>query len=167
MRGRGLAIFWAAAWAVWTGGVGGCAESLEAPRDRLGALPFPGATTLYATADPAKLGRHRYERMPRAWGGDEKERGIIYTTRAGFLDLAHVRIAIDWTRFCTERVRGAMEQGQAELAVPGADNGVFHVGLTYPEGWAGLAEAERREAIDAAAPRVGQRVAYLVLTWHE
>jgi hypothetical protein len=138
------------------------------PRDRLGALPFPGTFTLYTKADPAHLGRHRYGHWPRPFGGDdEKERGIVYTTRAGFLDLAHVRIAIDWGRHCTRLAQEAIVNGRDGLAVPGPDAAVFHVALEYPNGWGELPVAERARIVDAASRRVGQRVAYLVLTWHE
>ncbi len=149
------------------GGAGGCSSPVDAPRDRLGALPFPGMMTLYTPADPADLGRHRYASWPRLIGEDERERGIIYTTRAGFLDLAHVRIAIDHTRFCTRAVRVAIDAGRTEVALPGPDQSVFHVALDYAPGWPGLSAREREQAAAAAARQVGQRVAYLMLTWHE
>jgi hypothetical protein len=145
----------------------GCSAAGDMPRDRLGALPFPGHFTLYATADPAHLGTHRYERVPRAFGEDEKEHGIIYTTRAGFIDLAHVRIAIDWTRHCTRMAHEALASGRTSLAVPGPDHGVFHVTLNYPTEWADLPADERARVLDATSHRIGQRVAYLILTWHE
>lgn len=146
------------------GGVG-CGGGM--PRDRLGALPFPGLMTLYATADPEKLGPHRYEQWPRLFRADETERGIIYTARAGFLDLAHIRIAIDWTRFCTTRARAALTAGQSTLDLPGPDHAVFHVAFAYPSGWSALPEAERESLADAESRSIGQRIAYLMLTWHE
>jgi hypothetical protein len=148
------------------GGGGGAGPE---PRDRLGALPFPGPFTLYATADPARLGTHRYGRWPRpfAASGDEKERGIIYATRAGFLDVAHVRIAIDWGRYCTRAARAALVGGRTALAVPGPDHGVFHVAIEYPPAFAALPPDQRARIVDASAHRIGQRVAYVILTWHE
>jgi hypothetical protein len=145
----------------------GCGVGSDMPRDRLGALPFPGHMSLYATADPAHLGRHRYERMPRALGKDEKERGIIYTTRAGFIDLAHVRIAIDWTRHCTRLAHAALADGRTALAVEGPDHGVFHLTLDYPDRWADLPAEERGRVIDDRSRWIGQRLTYLMLTWHE
>jgi hypothetical protein len=146
---------------------GGCASSGDAPRDRQGALPFPGLLTLYTTADPAHLGRHRYGPWPRWFRDDETERGILYTTRAGFLDLAHVRIAIDWTRFCTRSVQDAVVAGRATLAVPGPDGAVFHVCLSYPPDWADRPAAERDAVAAATGRRTGKRLAYFMLTWHE
>src|SRR5436190_23969737 len=105
------------------GSLGGCASSAaaDAPRDRLGCLPFPGPMTLYTVADPARLGHHRSGRWPKPFADDEKERGILYTTRAGFLDLAHVRIAIDWTHYSTVAAREAVTAGRADFDVAGPD----------------------------------------------
>jgi hypothetical protein len=141
----------------------GCAM----PRDRLGALPFPGHFSLYATADPAHLGRHRYERLPRLFGPVETERGILYTTRGGFIDLAHVRIAIDWMRHCTRLAREAMARGEPTLAVEGPDETAFHVWFDYPSDWSTKGPLERARAIEGASRRAGGRLAYLILTWHE
>jgi hypothetical protein len=48
------------------------------PRDRIGALPFPGPFTLYTVADPNHLGKHRYGTFGRIpiIQTEEKERGI-------------------------------------------------------------------------------------------
>src|SRR6185295_8360402 len=77
-------------------------QPMEEPRDRIGSLPFPGAFTLYHASDPNFLGHHCYEHSA-VLAADEAN-GIVYTTRAGFIDLAHVRITIDTVRFCTERI---------------------------------------------------------------
>ncbi|HEX8911016.1 MAG TPA: DUF4056 domain-containing protein, partial [Humisphaera sp.] len=148
---------------------GGCAAVSfdECPRDRLGCLPFPGPLTLYATADPAHLGTHRYGSVPRLSADDEVERGIIYTARAGFLDLAHLRIAVDWTRFNTGKVRAAIDRGDAEVAVPGPDWAVLHVKLNYPPDWSDMPPAERSRFADDASLQLGKRLAYVMLTWHE
>jgi hypothetical protein len=145
----------------------GCLSFDGTPRDRLGALPYPGLLTLYDTADPAHLGRHRYEGLPRLLQTDEAERGIIYTARAGFLDLAHVRIAIDWTRYCTRAVAAAVRDRREALAIPCPEGDVFHLAVRYPAGWSALPAADRERAADAVARQVGPRVAYLMLTWHE
>jgi hypothetical protein len=51
--------------------------------------------------------------------------------------------------------------------VAGPDQAVFHVALAYPADWADRAAAARAESVDAASNQIGQRVAYLILTWHE
>ena len=152
-------------------GAGGCVSTPPGqPRYRTGALPFPGLFSLYETADPLQLGRHRAGQERRA-ADDEVERGIVYTTRAGFLDIAHVRIAVDTTRYCVEGLRGAVARGDAELTLHGPDKSLFHVTLNYPPGWAdahaGASAAGRDVLADALCLRAGQRLAYLMMTWHE
>lgn len=157
---------------------GGCAAStsprsanasteLALPRDRRGCLPFPGLFTLYARADAARLGVHRYgERLSYA-DPDETDRGILYTTKAGFLDLAHLRMTIDWTRFCVDKVRQAIDRQQTDVAMNGSNGSMFHARLRYPADWADLPPIDRERLTFELALRSGARLAYLMLVWHE
>ncbi|MGB7156710.1 MAG: DUF4056 domain-containing protein, partial [Tepidisphaeraceae bacterium] len=164
----------------------GCAGPIDGPRDRIGALPFPGMFTLYRPADPDNLGRHRYHRTPRVFRPDEMENGIVYTTRAGFLDVAHVRITIDSVRFCAARMRAAMRERRHVLTLPTIEGSTFFVSLRYPlvgptsapahdaahdagDGADGAASAmdDDDRFGDELAIRSGQRLAYLMMTWHE
>ena len=138
-----------------------------APRSRLGALPFPGKLTLYNAVDPERLGRHRYGWVPRFFRTDEKQRGILYTTRAGFLDVAHVRITIDQARYCTRAFADAIDRGDTAFRLAGPNQSVWHVTLNYPPDWPDLPPEERRALADELALRCGQRLGYLMLTWHE
>jgi hypothetical protein len=155
-------------------GCSGDRAAMEEPRDRMGALPFPGAFTLYHASDPNFLGDHCYERSA-VLAADEAN-GIVYTTRAGFIDLAHVRITVDTLRFCTERIREGIAQGQSSVTLTTLEGSRFIVELP-DTGIATAAEAneqeqeqqqaERRRLIDELSLRLGQRVTYLMMTWHE
>ncbi len=123
--------------------------------------------TLYTTADPQRLGRHRYGAVPRLFQSDEVSRGIIYTARAGFLDVAHLRITIDQVRYCTRALRRAISERQDKLALPGPNRSIFHVALRYPDDWPTLSPAERDALAAQWSLRAGQRLAYLMVTWHE
>src|SRR5262245_17318752 len=100
-------------------------EGLPGPRDRLGALPFPGAFTLYHASDPDFLGKHCYERSAML-AADEAD-GIVYTRRAGFIDLAHVRITIDTVRYCTEEIRAAQARGHSSVTLLTLEGSAFRV----------------------------------------
>jgi hypothetical protein len=156
-----IALVWVSSFAACVGGCNG------APRSRLGALPYPGPTTLYATADPQNLGRHRYGGMPRLFRADEASRGIVYTARAGFLDIAHLRITIDQVRYCTREFRRAIAKRQQALELAGPNRSTFHVSMHYPDDWADLPPAERQAVAAEWSLRAGQRVGYLMVTWHE
>ncbi|HEV7298015.1 MAG TPA: DUF4056 domain-containing protein [Tepidisphaeraceae bacterium] len=162
-RQSSLAFVMLLALLVTAGGAGGCAV----PRSRLGALPFHGIFTLYSTTDASDLGRHRHGRWPRMFQTDERERGIIYTKRAGFLDVAHLRITIDWTRYYVLQVRDAMNAGDAQLTLPGMNNARLHVALHYPQTWDQQTPEARAALVQEVSIRTGQRLAYLMLTWHE
>jgi len=129
----------------------------------VGSLPFPGAFTLFKAVPPAGLGTHSYTR-PR---GDEASRGTVYTCGAGFLDLAHVRFTIDWTRYVRDRVRDQLRAGPGSLDIEGMDDTDYEVSLRPPAAWPELDERERAAVQDAAALQVGQRVALLMGAWHE
>lgn len=143
----------------------GCA--MDAPRTRLGGLPFPGPVTLFALADPDHLGVTRYEAAPRLFGPDETERGILYTSRAGFLDLAHVRESMDWTRYATLKVAAALGKRETKLDLPGYDDCPFHLTFHYPAYWDDIPAPERRELIADLTLRIGSRVTLEAMTWHE
>lgn len=148
--------------AVLTAGLGlllGCGHP---PRYRLGSLPFPGPFTLYASAD-ANLGSHRYGDQPRAGAPREVSRGTIYTCRAGFIDVAHLREVIDWTRHIDEKVRDAFAAESPVLRFEGTDRTEYELTFRYPDNWAATTQDERRHA----SLRIAQRSSLLLMTWHE
>lgn len=132
------------------------------PRARVGCLPFPGPMTLYSSAVADNLGEHCYDDP-----NGETSRGIVYTTRGGFLDVAHVRNAADMTAYLHARVSYAMHAGWGCVRFRGHEPSVYEVTLAYPESWADLDPAARLEVIDEAAVRLAQRLALEVMTWHE
>ncbi|MGH7243807.1 MAG: DUF4056 domain-containing protein [Phycisphaerales bacterium] len=154
--------------------LGGCATNTPSePRTRLGSIPFPGVFTLYATADPSHLGQHRYE----AWwekldGPGETSRGILYSCRAGFLDLSHIRDTADWCKYIHDRsleVLGNMGQGGASshAFAFNCSDARYEVELRAPECWHALSQSERDDLTREAAIRIGQRMSVILSTWHE
>lgn len=148
-------------------GLTGCSLNDSLPRARLGALPFPGTFTLYASADTSELGLHRYTNWwVRPFAEGEGARGIMYTCRAGFLDLAHVREAVDWTRYCWRHGAGLIRSGGGSHRFENDGTG-FELRITLPPWWEELPATKRRALAHEASIRIGQRVAYELGTWHE
>ncbi len=140
----------------------------EIPRVRLGALPCPGLFTLYNLANPDKLGVARYDSMPRFLDdADEAGHGIIYTRRAGFLDLAHLRESMDWCWYAAHNVKPALRAGKTTLKIAGYDDSTFHLKFTYPSNWETLPAEEKDAIITELSIRIAQRVAFNAMTWHE
>ncbi len=131
------------------------------PKGRLGSIPCPGPFTFFTTADPNQLGTHAYS------GSGETERGIIYTLHGGFIDIAHVRKAADWTAYHHLRFKLALSEGWQCLILPSKEGSVYRVKLTYPAAWRTLPETSRRKAIDDLSIRLAQRLAITQTEWHE
>ena len=142
----------------------GC-NGVGRPTMRMGALPFPGLG-LYEVADPADLGRHNYWTLFQFADG-EVSRGVVYTERAGFLDVAHVRDTADWTAYYASAAARAMRAGDRHARVGGPDRTRVHLRFDYPPGWDDLTDRHRRRLIPDLAVRAGQEAAYAVATWHE
>lgn len=132
------------------------------PRSRLGCLPFPGMFTLYAAADADDLGTHSYH-----GSGSETDRGVVYTTRGGFLDIAHIRNSIDTTAYIHARVLHAMRAGWDCVRFRLHEPSVYTVSLSYPASWDALPPGERLRAREEAALALSQRLALEAMTWHE
>ena len=147
-----------------------CASGPAEPRMRLGSLPFPGLFSLYATAEPGELGVHRYE----SWWDQtvrvgETSRGIMYTCRAGFVDLSHIRESMDWVRFMHDRVLERLEhpeRGFSPVDVVWSDTH-FHLDVHCPEWLDALPTDERARAAREVSIRFGQRAAVVMGAWHE
>jgi hypothetical protein len=145
----------------------GCSSPAK-PHYRVGSLPFPGPFTLFDAADPDALGHHSYE-LPNPFDEipDEQGRGIVYTCRAGFLDLAHLRSALDWTRYFTEHLERAIVSERRSIELDARDWTTFRFTFDYPQEWDRLDYLERGRLARALALRIGQRASYLYAMWHE
>jgi len=127
----------------------------------MGSMPFDAWYSPLVLLGPDDLGVHRYR--SGLWPGlaiDETGRGILYGERSGFLDIAHVRNAIDLTRFVYEPIEAALRRGDRTVTLMSAEPDVFSVGLADGSS---LSTLDRR----AVARAIAGRVAYLMTTWHE
>lgn len=136
------------------------------PKGRVGAMPCPGPFTFYVSADPGKLGTHAYSSaLPVANG--ETARGIVYTLHGGFIDIAHLRKAADWTAYHQVRIRHALEEGRKCMVLPGKEGGSYHLSFSYPASWSGMSASGKKAAMDELSIRLAQRLAIIQTEWHE
>ncbi|MES2438349.1 MAG: DUF4056 domain-containing protein [Verrucomicrobiota bacterium] len=136
------------------------------PKSRVGSIPCPGPLTFYATADPTKLGQHSYAGS-LVGGETELERGIVYTLHGGFIDIAHVRKAADWTAYHHLRFRHALRNDWRCVVLPSKEGSLFKVRFNHPTGWRTWSPAEREKVADELSIRLAQRLAITQTTWHE
>lgn len=136
------------------------------PKTRLGSLPFPGVLSLWDTADPQDLGEHVSE-VGSANALAESSRGTVYTCKAGFVDLAHLRESADWTRYAYEHILRAFEERSEWATFRDDYHAEYRVALRIPETWSRFTAEARRSEAERAARVAAQRIAYLAMTWHE
>ncbi len=120
---------------------------------RIGALPSPSLGTEYVGLDD--LGKH---------GSITEGHGIAYTSKAGHIDIDHVRSSADWTRDIAEKSLKAIRIGRTCYEFR-TDQTLFKVSIQYPEGW--NAQSRVDEATRSIVNHDAARFAYYVATWHE
>lgn len=151
----------------------GCAASDGGPRTRLGSLPFPGIFSLYEAADPGNLGVHcSGSPLLRLGHRGEQPRGTLYTRRAGFIDLSHLRETIDWVSFFHTRNLHALSQVEMDGPATAVYSfsyclAKFEVTFTPPQWWNAAPLEERQQIIEELAIRSAQRLSVVTTTWHE
>ncbi|MCX5643878.1 MAG: DUF4056 domain-containing protein [Phycisphaerae bacterium] len=108
------------------------------------------------------LGTHGYYYSP--WEKD----GIAYTCRGGHIDIAHLRIATDWTAYpATRTYRHLMKHDSVFSYKLAVDRSRDYVQFSYPPDWDSLSEAQRSRIAQEMALAVGPYLAYKMTTWHE
>jgi hypothetical protein len=107
------------------------------------------------------LGQHSYR-------PDLSEKnGIIYTCKAGHIDIAHVRKLIDWTAFLAAKIYDNLIKNKAEFTFTTAKPSIYHLNITYPQYWTVLSEQQKEKAARDISIKVGQYAAFTASTWHE
>ena len=137
----------------------GCQDGPR-PRSRLGTYPTPTLGAPYS--NPKELGQHGY------LFSLSEQNGIVYTCRGGHIDLAHLRIAADWTKYLTAKSYRHLMAGDARFSYKLAvDRSRHFVELSYPTDWAQRSEEDKRIVAEEIASALGPHLAYYLTTWHE
>ena len=131
------------------------------PRPRTGryaTATVGGATYL----DLDEAGTHCYYTC-----GSLERNGIVYTCRAGHIDLAHVRKSADWTAYAAEKTLAVIEQGQTQFSLKVSDPVRYFVTLRYPCDWSERPPEDRAQIAREAAIALGQYLGFSTSAWHE
>lgn len=129
------------------------------PRLRPGS--YPSATRGVRFLGREDLGAHSYR------FSTSEHSGIVYTCRAGHVDISHVRKGADWTGYIAAAVLDHLEHGRTVFEVKQVEPSLYRVVLTPPEGWYELDVTQRERIAKEVACDVGQYLAWTGLTWHE
>ena len=114
--------------------------------------PFP---------DPNNLGEHSYCR------NSSEKIGVVYTSRAGHIDLGHVRKMADWTGYLSAKILERIEHGENEYCFKLYEPSEYYVKITYPENWKNYSEEEREIIAREVSINLGMYLAYNAGVWHE
>ena len=143
--------------------VQGYAQSLG--HTQIGSLPRPGLFTLFKLADTSKLAP-----LPDGGVRDDRpfpKRGIIYTKRAGVVDLAHVSNTVLLANDSSKAVATALRRDQDWIRLPRFEGSeVSILFLSSPVG-SGIAGTDSEQRIQTVSRITGECVAYELGTWHE
>jgi len=137
----------------------GRSEGRQPPRIRLSCYASSTIGTTYT--DPNHLGLHGYKSR-----GSEKG-GIVYTCKAGHIDIPHVRKAADWTAYFAEKTLQHLRKGKNEFTFKLYEPSIYFVRVTYPQNWERLPDAEKEQIMREISVRLAQYFAYIGCTWHE
>jgi hypothetical protein len=137
----------------------GCSLS-GTPRLRLGsyATSTPGTNFI----DANSLGRHSYSSFLF------ENNGIAYTCRGGDIDIAHVRIGADNTRYLYYKIRKKLLNSDSNIQFKlNVEPSTYFVTLQYPPNWEGLTKKEKKQIADELALEMSQYFTFTMTTWHE
>ncbi|MBN2138957.1 MAG: DUF4056 domain-containing protein [Sedimentisphaerales bacterium] len=129
------------------------------PRGRVGRYASTSLGTMFLDAE--SIGRHGY------YNGWTEKNGIVYTCKAGHIDIAHVRKAADWTAYTTANILNQLNKDKTEFSFRLKEASRHYVKLTYPDWWKDLPADEKNRIRKDIAVSLGQYFAYIGGAWHE
>ena len=129
------------------------------PRIRLSCYATSTVGTNFT--DPYRLGMHSYK------SSKSEKNGIIYTCRAGHVDIGHLRKGADWTAFFAERTLEQLKRKKTKFSFKFYEPSKYFVKITYPENWEAVPKEQRDEISRDISIRLGQYFAFIGCTWHE
>lgn len=144
-------------------------QAEKVPRLRIAASPYPNFL-LEVLPTGADFGTHLYRVKIDSLGmgpSSELARGHFYTRRGGFLDLAHIRRAIDLAGYVHYHVRDALTRGETGFSFENIDRTTYRVTLHYPDFWSALEPVAKARLIEEVAVRAGETAALDLSNWRE
>ncbi|MBN2315355.1 MAG: DUF4056 domain-containing protein [Sedimentisphaerales bacterium] len=129
------------------------------PRMRVGYVPRPKLGTKFLGRQD--LGHHGYR--PNL----SERNGLVYTCKAGHIDIAHARKAADWTAFLAAKTYHNLIENETDFSFELYEPSRYFVQLTYPDNWNDISKEARDRIAHRIAIDLGQYLAFTGLTWHE
>jgi hypothetical protein len=127
----------------------------------MGTLPTPPPGPRFY--EPDKLGNHSYQLF-----SPFEKNGIVYTCKAGHIDITHLRWSADYTRYFIIKVRDALVKKDDEFAFNiSIERSRHKVRFSYPEYWDSMSHKNKEKIAEAIAYEIGPYLVFKATTWHE
>ena len=135
-------------------------EGLDAsPRIRVGYLPTPTLGTVYSSSE--ELGQHGYR--PNL----SERNGLVYTCKAGHIDIGHARKATDWTVFLAAKTFKKIMKNKSGFSFRLYEPSLYTVQLIYPENWKDMSLQDKEHIAYEVSVGLDRYFAFVGVTWHE
>lgn len=128
---------------------------------RLRPSPYFGSITGIEYLDVKDLGTHNYE---RALG---ERNPLIYTAKAGFIDMGHLRESADRARYLFELCQANMLECSQRFSYRVIEPAIYELTIEYPPDWNQLPTAQRESIAREVSIALGQHLAQMSTIWHE
>jgi hypothetical protein len=126
----------------------------------MGTLPTPPPGPRFA--GPNDIGSHSYHFNPF------EKNAIVYTCKAGHLDLTHVRWNADYVRYLIGMTRETLLNNEEGFAFNVTwEPSTHHISFDYPDNWKDLSQQQRKTIADEIAFDAAPYIAFNATIWHE
>ena len=140
--------------------VSGCISIDGKPRPRLAGYPTSTIGSRFIDAD--NVGKHSY-----GFGFSENA-GMAYTCRGGHIDMDHLRIAADYTKYLSEKTYPRLLKGDKEFTFNlNVDPSKYFVEFEYPDNWKDLPKEDREKISKEVSIELGEYLTFTMVNWHE
>ncbi len=130
------------------------------PRPRVGSYPASSMGSKFLDID--NLGTHSYG------VGFGEHNGLVYTSRGGHIDIAHLRIAADNVKALYNKTHQNIINGNSEFTFKlNVEPSQYYVELEYPKYWPALSPQYKEKIADKLSLELSQYFTYTMTTWHE
>ena len=144
-------------WIFWGASV--CAVSINPPRLR--PSPYFGCISGLKFATVDNLSAHHYD------GSFWDQHPLVYTAKAGYIDIGHLRESADRARYVFEVCYENILKTDILFSYEVIEPDIYHVSIKYPDNWGQLADDQKQKIAREVAIELGQRYAQFSLIWHE
>lgn len=130
-------------------------------RPRLRISDYFGSPAGMRFPEPDDLGAHCLDNCRG------EKLGMVYTCKAGFIDIGHLREAADRTHYAAQIAYTNLMQTSTDYSFRIVEPARYHITLDYPDNWRSLPKTERAAVARDISVQLGQYLSHVSLIWHE